>query len=83
MFLLHKRLKHIKFKLKDWNKNEYGNIFDEKNQLKVKYKNLTKSFSQMALLKSEVIKPPNIINTGRIYVNKRKYFGDKNLEFND
>jgi len=27
MFLLQKRLKHIKLQLKDWNKNEYGNIF--------------------------------------------------------
>ena len=27
MFLLHKRLKHIKLKLNAWNKNEFGNIF--------------------------------------------------------
>ena len=27
MFLLQKRLKHIKLWLIDWNKNEYGNIF--------------------------------------------------------
>eukprot|EP00253_Pinus_taeda_P007867 PITA_07867 len=27
MFQLHKRLKHIKLRLKDWNKNEFGNIF--------------------------------------------------------
>ena len=31
MFLLHKILKHIKNKLKDWNKNEFGNIFETKN----------------------------------------------------
>eukprot|EP00253_Pinus_taeda_P032535 PITA_32535 len=30
MFLLHKRLKHIKLRLKDWNKNEFGNIFEAK-----------------------------------------------------
>eukprot|EP00253_Pinus_taeda_P020517 PITA_20517 len=30
MFLLHKRLKHIKIRLKDWNKNEFGNIFEAK-----------------------------------------------------
>eukprot|EP00253_Pinus_taeda_P032477 PITA_32477 len=30
MFLLHKRLKHIKLRLKDFNKNEFGNIFVEK-----------------------------------------------------
>ena len=30
MFLLHKRLKHIKIRLKEWNKNEFGNIFEAK-----------------------------------------------------
>lgn len=30
MFLLHKILKHIKIRLKDWNKNEFGNIFEAK-----------------------------------------------------
>lgn len=27
MFLLHKRLKHIKLRLKDWNIKNFGNIF--------------------------------------------------------
>lgn len=31
MLLLHKILKHIKLRLKDWNKNEFGNIFEAKN----------------------------------------------------
>eukprot|EP00253_Pinus_taeda_P015759 PITA_15759 len=30
MFLLQKRLKHIKLGLKEWNKKEFGNIFEEK-----------------------------------------------------
>lgn len=30
MFLLQKILKHFKLRLKDWNKNEYGNIFEGK-----------------------------------------------------
>ena len=30
MFLLHKRLKHIKQKLKEWNQKEFGNIFTSK-----------------------------------------------------
>jgi hypothetical protein len=43
MFLLHKRLKHIKLRLKEWNKNEFGNIFEgKKNQLKTKCRNSTK-----------------------------------------
>lgn len=28
MFLLQRRLKHIKLKLKYWNKNEFGNILE-------------------------------------------------------
>jgi len=33
MFLLQKRLKHIKLRLKDRNKNEFGNIFKERKTI--------------------------------------------------
>lgn len=36
MFLLHKRLKHIKSKLKDWNRKEFGNIFVNKKVVESK-----------------------------------------------
>eukprot|EP00253_Pinus_taeda_P005917 PITA_05917 len=36
MFMLHKRLKHIKMRLKDWNKNEFGNIFAGKKAVESK-----------------------------------------------
>eukprot|EP00253_Pinus_taeda_P028113 PITA_28113 len=36
MFQLHKKLKHIKVKLKDWNKNEFGNIFAAKKAVEDK-----------------------------------------------
>ena len=36
MFLLHQRLKHIKRKLKDWNNDEFGNIFKAKGELERK-----------------------------------------------
>eukprot|EP00253_Pinus_taeda_P013184 PITA_13184 len=36
IFLLQKRLKHIKLRLKEWNKKEYGNIFEEKKKLEGK-----------------------------------------------
>eukprot|EP00253_Pinus_taeda_P014407 PITA_14407 len=29
MYILYKRLKHIKFQLKEWNKKDFGNIFEE------------------------------------------------------
>jgi len=51
-------------------------------RLKADCRNLTKSLSEGAMTKTEVIKPPNISNNGRIYVNKRKYSGDKNPESN-
>ena len=36
MFLLHQRLKHIKLWLKDWNENEFGNIFKAKREVEQK-----------------------------------------------
>lgn len=36
MFLLQQRLKHIKHRLKDWNKNEFGNIFKAKKEVEQK-----------------------------------------------
>eukprot|EP00253_Pinus_taeda_P007889 PITA_07889 len=36
MCLLHIRLKHIKFRLKEWNKKDFGNIFVNKKSLEIK-----------------------------------------------
>eukprot|EP00253_Pinus_taeda_P012543 PITA_12543 len=36
MFLLHKRLKHIKQKLKEWNQKQFGNIFASKKTVEIK-----------------------------------------------
>eukprot|EP00253_Pinus_taeda_P009227 PITA_09227 len=36
MCLLHIRLKHIKFRLKEWNKKDFGNIFVNKKSLGIK-----------------------------------------------
>ena len=43
MFLLHKRLKHIKLRLKEWNKNEYGNIFEAKKFVEGKMQELNQA----------------------------------------
>ena len=43
MFLLHKILKHIKLRLKDWNINEFGNIFVEKKSVENKMKELNQA----------------------------------------
>eukprot|EP00253_Pinus_taeda_P008575 PITA_08575 len=42
MFLLHCRLKHIKRRLKEWNKKEFGNIFKDKGDVKKKLKEINK-----------------------------------------
>jgi len=36
MFLLQQKLKHIKSKLKYWNKREFGNIFKAKREVEKK-----------------------------------------------
>eukprot|EP00253_Pinus_taeda_P003668 PITA_03668 len=40
MFLLHYRLKHIKGRLKEWKKNEFGNIFKAKGEVEKKLKEI-------------------------------------------
>jgi len=36
MYMLQQKLKHIKFHLKVWNKNEFGDIFKEKREIEMK-----------------------------------------------
>ena len=43
MFRLQKRLKHIKLRLKEWNKKEYGNIFEEKESVEGKMQELNQT----------------------------------------
>lgn len=40
--MVHKRLKHIKMRLKEWNKKYFGNIFVEKKLVETKCRNSTK-----------------------------------------
>ena len=41
--MLHERLKYIKLKLKDWNKNEFGNIFTAKKEVEDKMQTLNQT----------------------------------------
>jgi len=45
MFLLHKRLKHIKIKLKEWNKKDFGNIFVNKKSVEIKLQELNQAMT--------------------------------------
>ena len=82
MYLLHKRLKHIKFRLKEWNKKDFGNIFIDKISVEIKLQELNQA---LIIDGFDKVKSEQLINTtknGRIYANKRKSFGNKILEFN-
>ena len=51
MFLLQQRLKYIKLKLEEWNKNEFGNIFKAKREVEQKLRKInqiliTKGFTE-------------------------------------
>eukprot|EP00253_Pinus_taeda_P034448 PITA_34448 len=43
MFILQKRLRHIKIKLKDWNKNDFGNIFEAKKIIERKIQEINQT----------------------------------------
>jgi len=43
MFMLQQRLKHIKTKLKYWNKSEFGNIFKAKKEVDQKLQNINQT----------------------------------------
>ena len=43
MFILHKRLQRIKFRLKEWNKEVFGNIFVEKKAMEAKLQELNQA----------------------------------------
>lgn len=44
MFLLHSRLKHIKGRIKVWNKKEFGNVFKAKEDVGNKLKEIKQIF---------------------------------------
>jgi hypothetical protein len=44
MFQLYKKLKHIKSRLKEWNKDTFGNINEEKNKIEEKIKKLQQTY---------------------------------------
>jgi len=81
MYLLQKRLKHIKLRLKEWNKLEFGNIFEAKKMVEKKCRSSTKTSSWRVLIKIKMSRQLYIIENGKAYVKKRKYSGGKNLEF--
>eukprot|EP00253_Pinus_taeda_P009910 PITA_09910 len=61
MFLLHKRLKHIKLRLKEWNKSEFGNIFEAKKSDEDKISTIVnRAYNRISLIEDE---RRNLLNT--------------------
>jgi hypothetical protein len=44
MFKLYKKLKYIKYRLKEWNKDTFGNANQEKNNIEEKMKKLQETY---------------------------------------
>jgi hypothetical protein len=44
MLKLYKKIKHIKHRIKEWNKDTFGNINQEKNKIQEKMKNLQETY---------------------------------------
>jgi len=82
MFLLHKRLKHIKLRLKDWNKNDFGNIFVGKKYVEIKMQELNQALISEGFDKVKNEQVDRHHQEWRLCANKKKYFGDKSQEFN-
>lgn len=82
MFHLNQRLKHIKIKLKEWNKKEFGKIFKAKGEVEKNYRKLIKFSSQKASQRKEKCKWTHFNENGTTYVRRRKSSRDKNPECN-
>jgi len=82
MFLLQKRLKHIKLMLKEWNKKEFGNIFDGKQFVEGKMQKLNQTLIREGFDKDRNEQAINISKNGRTSANKMRFFEGKNPECN-
>lgn len=56
MFLFHKNLTHIKWKLKEWNKTHFKNIFAERDQIEKELRTLNETVIEKGMSKIEFIK---------------------------
>jgi hypothetical protein len=81
MFRLRGRLKHIKRKLKQCNHEVFGNIGQEKKFSKRKWTGSKNYVFKKDTMRSGKRKRTNCNRNGRKDASKRKYYGDRNLEF--
>lgn len=82
MFLLHKILKHIKIRLKEWNKNEFGNIFVANKVVERKLQDINQTLITNGFSGEKRNKLITINRNGKNYANKRRYSRNRNQECN-
>lgn len=80
MFLLHQRLKHIKQRLKEWNRNEFGNIFEAKREVERKLQEVIKFLSRKDSQRKGKDERTFCSKNGTIDASRKKSSGDRNLE---
>ncbi len=81
MYLLHKRLKHVKLKLKEWNKKDFGNTFVNKKSVEIKLQELNQA---MIIDGFDRVKSEQADKYNQEWENlckQEETFGDKSLEF--
>jgi len=69
IFILHLKLKHIKRKLKEWNKNEFGNIFKAKEEVEKKLQDI----NQILMSKGFTEERKELVNSLQQEWDKRCY----------
>jgi hypothetical protein len=82
MYRFQVRLKHIKKKLKQWNQEVFGNIDQAKKYLEEKMGRIQEICIQEGYNEERKRRRAICIRNERKYVSKRKFFGDRNPEFN-
>jgi len=82
MFLLHKRLKHIKLMIKEWNKKEFGNFFEGKKAVENKLQILNQSLIKVGFDKFSNDRATNLQHKWENLCKQKEIFWRQNLECN-
>ena len=78
MFLLQQRLKHIKLRLKEWNKKDFGNIFKAKREVEKKLQGINQILITYGFIEERKCKLKLFNKNGKTYASKRRFSGGKN-----
>jgi len=82
MFWLQIRLRHIKAKLRIWNQEVFGNIFEDKQDLEDQMTLIHNNWIKGGISQSPLTRRVNSYKNGMIDAIRKKLCGDKNPVFN-